>query len=143
VVEQTVERTLVLIKPDAVKRGLIGEIISRFEARTLNIRALKIVKPSRELIERHYDIHRGKPFFEATVEFMTSGPVVALVLEGENAVSIVRKMIGALDPTQAEPGTIRGDYTLSARENLVHGSDSIERAEDEIAVWFSPEEILD
>ncbi|MGB9588008.1 MAG: nucleoside-diphosphate kinase [Armatimonadota bacterium] len=137
------ERTLVLVKPDGVRRGLIGEIIRRFESRTLNIKALKIVKPSRELVERHYEIHRGKPFFEPTVEFMTSGPVVALILEGDNAVSIVRKMMGALDPLQAEPGTIRGDYTLSTRENLVHGSDSVERAKDEIAIWFDPDEILD
>lgn len=137
------ERTLVLIKPDGVRRGLVGEIIRRFENRTLNIKALKIVKPSKELVERHYEIHRGKPFFDATVEFMTSGPVVAAVLEGENAVSIVRKMMGALDPLQAEPGTIRGEYTLSTRENLVHGSDSVERAKDEIAIWFSPDEILD
>jgi len=138
-----VERTLVLVKPDGVRRGLVGEIIRRFESRTLNIKALKIVKPSRELVERHYEIHRGKPFFEPTVEFMTSGPVVALILEGDNAVSIVRKMMGALDPLKAEPGTIRGDYTLSTRENLVHGSDSVERAEYEIAIWFDPDEILD
>lgn len=137
------ERTLVLIKPDGVRRGLVGEIIRRFESRTLNIKALKIVKPSRELVERHYEVHRGKPFFEATVEFMTSGPVVAAVFEGDNAVSIVRKMMGALDPLQAEPGTIRGDFTLSTRENLVHGSDSVERARDEIAIWFDPDEILD
>ncbi|MCL6629039.1 MAG: nucleoside-diphosphate kinase [Armatimonadetes bacterium] len=137
------ERTLVLVKPDGVRRGLVGEIIRRFESRTLNIKALKIVKPSRELVERHYEIHRGKPFFEPTVEFMTSGPVVALILEGDNAVSIVRKMMGALDPLKAEPGTIRGDYTLSTRENLVHGSDSVERAEYEIAIWFDPDEILD
>lgn len=137
------ERTLVLIKPDGVRRGLVGEIIRRFESRTLNIKALKIVKPSRELVERHYEVHRGKPFFEATVEFMTSGPVVAAVFEGDNAVSIVRKMMGALDPLQAEPGTIRGDFTLSTRENLVHGSDSVERAKDEIAIWFDPDEILD
>lgn len=137
------ERTLVLIKPDGVRRGLVGEIICRFESRTLNIKALKIVKPSRELVERHYEVHRGKPFFEATVQFMTSGPVVAAVFEGDNAVSIVRKMMGALDPLQAEPGTIRGDFTLSTRENLVHGSDSVERAKDEIAIWFDPDEILD
>lgn len=137
------ERTLVLIKPDAVRRGLVGEIIRRFESRTLNIKALKIVKPTRELVERHYEIHKGKPFFESTVVFMTSGPVVAAVLEGDNVVSIVRKMMGALDPLQAEPGTIRGDFTLSTRENLVHGSDSVERAEHEIAIWFDSDEILD
>lgn len=136
------EQTLVLIKPDAVSRGLIGEIIGRFETRTLKIKALKIVRPSRELIERHYEVHRGKPFFEPTVEFMTSGPVVAMIIEGENAIAVVREIMGALDPLKAQPGTIRGDYTLSVRENLVHGSDSPESAEREIAVWFTPDEIL-
>ena len=136
------EQTLVLIKPNAVSRGLIGEIIRRFENRTLKIKALKIIKPSRELIERHYEVHKGKPFFEDAVGFMTSGPVVAMVLEGENAVVIVRHMMGALEPMEAQPGTIRGDYTISIRRNLVHGSDSIESAEREIEVWFSPTEIL-
>jgi len=136
------EQTLVLIKPDAVSRGLIGEIIRRFENRMLRVKALKIVKPSRELAERHYEIHRGKPFFEAVVDFMASGPVVAAVLEGENAVEIVRGMIGAVEPLAAQPGTIRGDYTLSTKENLVHGSDSIETAEKEIAIWFDADEIL-
>ena len=137
------EQTLVLIKPDAVSRGLVGEIIRRFEDRTLRIKALKILKPSKELVEKHYEVHRGKPFFEPTVRFMTSGPVVAMVLEGDNAIAIVRQMVGALDPLEAQPGTIRGDYTLSTKENLVHGSDSVESAESEIAVWFAPEEILD
>jgi len=137
------ERTLVLIKPDAVGRGLIGEIILRFENRTLKTKALKIMKPSRELVERHYEVHRGRPFFQATVDFMSSGPVVAMVLEGENAIAIVRQMIGALDPLEAQPGTIRGDYTLSPKENLVHGSDSVESAVKEIGIWFSPEDILD
>jgi len=136
------ERTLVLVKPDAVRRGLIGEIIRRFENRTLEIKALKIVRPSRELVERHYEIHRGKPFFEQTVNFMASGPVVAMVLEGENAIEVVRQMMGALDPLAAQPGSIRGDYALSTRENLVHGSDSVESAESEIRIWFDPEEIL-
>ena len=136
------EQTLVLIKPDAVRRGLIGEIIRRFENRTLKIKALKMVRPSRELIERHYEVHRGKPFFEPTVEFMTSGPVVAMIIEGENAIAVVREIMGALDPLKAQPGTIRGDYTLNVRENLVHGSDSPESAEREIAVWFAPDEIL-
>lgn len=136
------ERTLVLIKPDGVRRGLIGEIIRRFENRTLAVKALKIVQPSKELAERHYGIHRGKPFFDGVVEFMTSGPVVAMVLEGEDAIAIVRQMMGALKPLEAQPGTIRGDYTLSVQENLVHGSDSPESAEKEIATWFSPDEIL-
>ena len=136
------EQTLVLIKPDAVRRRLVGNIIRRFESRTLNIRELKIIRPSRELVERHYEPHRGKPFFEPTVEFMTSGPVVAAILEGENAIAVVRQMMGALEPLEAVPGSIRGDYTLSARENLVHGSDSVESAANEIAIWFKPEEIL-
>ncbi|HUV05081.1 MAG TPA: nucleoside-diphosphate kinase [Armatimonadota bacterium] len=137
------ERTLVLIKPDAVGRGLVGEITRRFENRTLAIKALKIIKPSRELVERHYEVHRGRPFFEATVDFMSSGPLVAMVLEGEDAIAIVRQMVGALDPLEAEPGTIRADYTLSTKENLVHGSDSVGSAVKEIGLWFSPEEILD
>lgn len=136
------ERTLVLIKPDAVRRGLIGDIIRRFENRTLAVKAMKLVRPSKELVERHYDVHRGKPFFEDVVDFIASGPVVAMVLEGDNAVEVVRQMIGALEPTQAEPDTIRGDYTLSVRENLVHGSDSTESAEREIGIWFTPDEIL-
>jgi nucleoside-diphosphate kinase len=136
------EQTLVLVKPDAVRRGLIGEIIRRFENRTLKIRALKIVSPSRELIERHYVIHRGKPFFEQMVGFMTSGPIVAMILEGDEAIAIVRHMMGSLEPLEAQPGTIRGDYSLITKENLVHGSDSLESAEREIPVWFAPEEIL-
>lgn len=137
------EKTLVLIKPDGIKRGLIGEIIRRFENRTLEIKALKIARPSRDLVETHYAAHRGKPFFEGVVGFMSSGPVVAMVVAGDNAIAIVRRMMGALDPLKADPGTIRGDFTLSTRENLVHGSDSPETAEVEISVWFRPEEILD
>ena len=137
------ERTLVLVKPDGVSRGLVGEIIRRFENRTLDIKALKITKPCRELVEKHYEVHRGKPFFEGVVRFMSSGPVVAMVLEGENAIEQVRRMMGALDPLAAQPGTIRGDYTLSTKENLVHGSDAVESAEREIAVWFAPDEVLD
>jgi len=136
------EQTLVLIKPDAVRRGLIGEIIRRFESRTLKIKALKIIKPSRELMERHYEVHRGKPFFEPTVQFMSSGPVVAMILEGDDAIAIVRRMMGALKPLDAQPGTIRGDFTLSTQENLVHGSDSVDTANTEIAVWFAPDEML-
>jgi nucleoside-diphosphate kinase len=136
------EQTLVLIKPDAVSRGLIGEIVRRFENRTLKIKALKILNPSKELMERHYEVHRGKPFFDGVVAFMASGTVVAMVLEGENAIEIVREMMGALDPTEARSGTIRGDFTTSIRENLVHGSDSLESAEREIAIWFGKDEIL-
>ncbi len=136
------ERTLVLAKPDAVRRGLVGDIIRRLENRTLRIKALKILQPSKGLAERHYEAHRGKPFFEAAVNLIASGPVVAMLLEGENAIAVTRRMIGALDPLEAESGTIRGDYTLSVLENLVHAADSAESAEKEIAIWFQPEEIL-
>lgn len=136
------ERTLVLVKPDAVARGLIGEIIRRFESRTLNLKALKIVLPTRELAARHYAVHKDKPFFEDVVSFMTSGPVVAMVLEGDNAVAIVRNMMGALDPVSAQSGTIRGDFTVSKSRNLVHGSDCLENAQTEIDIWFTTEEIL-
>ena len=136
------ERTLILVKPDGVSRGLVGEVIRRFENRMLGIKALKIVNPSKDLVERHYDVHRGKPFFEGVVDYVSSGTVVAMVLEGENAIAIVRQMMGALEPLRAQPGTIRGDYTLSVQQNLVHGSDSSESAEQEIAIWFDPQEIL-
>ena len=142
-VEDDMERTLVLVKPDAVRRGLIGEVIGRFESRTLQIKALKMLRPTVELVERHYEAHRGKDFFDGVVRFMSSGPVVALVVAGDNAVALVRQMMGGLDPMDAAPGTIRGDLTLSTRENLVHGSDCAENAESEIAIWFEPEEILE
>jgi nucleoside-diphosphate kinase len=140
--ERRMDQTLVLVKPDGVRRGLVGEIIRRFENRTLAIKALKILVPERERVEQHYSVHRGKPFFDSVVEFMVSGPVVAMVLEGENAIPIVRNMMGALKPAEAQTGTIRGDYTLSVQENIVHGSDSMESAEREISVWFGKEEIL-
>lgn len=130
------QRTLILIKPDGVRRRLIGEIIGRIERRNLRIAAMKMLTPSRELAEQHYAAHRGKDFFEPTVEFITSGPVVAMVVEGQNAVSLMRNMIGALDPQEAASGTIRGDLTTSTRENLIHGSDAADTAEREIALWF-------
>lgn len=137
------DRTLVLVKPDGVSRGLVGEVIRRFEARMLKIRAMKLVRPPRDLWERHYEVHREKPFFPEVVDFMMSGPVVAIVLEGENAVPLVRQMMGALEPLSAQVGTIRGDLTISKRANLIHGSDSEESAEREIALWFTPGEIVD
>lgn len=130
------ERTFIMIKPDGVRRKLIGEIIGRIERRNLTISAMKMLTPSKELAEEHYAAHRGKDFFEPTVDFITSGPVVAMIVEGENAIVIMRNMIGALDPTQASSGTIRGDLTVSTRENLIHGSDSPESAAREIALWF-------
>lgn len=136
------ERTLVLIKPDGVRRGLTGEILRRFENRMLRMKAMKMLIPSKELVERHYEIHRGKYFFDGVVSYVASGAVVAMVLEGEDAVMIVRLMMGEKEPLSALPGTIRGDYAITVRENLVHGSDSIENAEREIAIWFNTNEIL-
>jgi nucleoside-diphosphate kinase len=130
------ERTLVLIKPDAVRRGLAGEILRRFEQRGLEIREARLLTVSRKLAEEHYAEHVAKPFFGELVEFITSGPTLALVLEGEGAIATVRTTIGATDPADAGPGTIRGDLALSMPDNLVHGSDSPESAAREIALWF-------
>ncbi len=134
---------MVLIKPDGVHRRLIGEIISRFEKKGLKIKALKMLWLTREKAEEFYSVHKGKPFFESLIEFMTSGPIVAMVLEGDKAISVVRLMIGPTDGREAPPGTIRGDYALSKSENVVHASDSPESAEREIRVIFSEEEIID
>ena len=131
-----VERTLILAKPDAVGRGLAGEILGRFERRGLQIRAARLVRASRELGETHYAEHSAKPFFGELVDFITSGPTWALAVEGEGAIATMRKTIGATDPANAEPGTIRGDLAMSMPDNLVHGSDSRESAEREVALWF-------
>ena len=136
------QRTLVLLKPDAVERGLVGEIISRLETRGLRFAAIKLMRLSEELAHRHYEEHSGKPFFEGLVGFITSSPVVAMVLEGENAVTVVRGIIGATNPQDAAPGTVRGDLAMTIGLNLVHGSDSEESAAREIALFFSPEEVL-
>jgi nucleoside-diphosphate kinase len=130
------ERTLVLIKPDAVQRGLVGEIVTRFELRGLEVKAAKLVHVGDELAQEHYAEHREKPFFGELVEFITSAPTLALVLEGESAIDVVRTTMGATDPTKAAPGTIRGDLALAMPNNLVHGSDSAESARREIALWF-------
>jgi nucleoside-diphosphate kinase len=130
------ERTLVLIKPDAIKRRLAGEILARFERRGLELRAAKLVRVDRALAEEHYSEHSEKPFFGELVEFITSGPTMALVLEGEGAIATVRSTMGATNPADAGPGTIRGDLALSMPDNLVHGSDSPESAEREITLWF-------
>jgi nucleoside-diphosphate kinase len=137
-----VERTLVLIKPDAVARGLAGEILSRLERRGLTVRGAKLVHVDRALAERHYDEHREKPFFGELVEFITSAPTLALVVEGEGAIATVRSTMGATNPADAGPGTIRGDLALSMPDNLVHGSDSAESAEREIALWFADDELV-
>jgi nucleoside-diphosphate kinase len=131
-----VEQTLVLIKPDAMRRQLAGEILARFERRGLVLRAAKLVTVDRDLAERHYAEHAEKSFFGELVEFITSGPTLALVLEGEGAIPVVRKTIGATDPAEACAGSIRGQFALSMPDNLVHGSDSAESAEREIRLWF-------
>jgi nucleoside-diphosphate kinase len=131
-----VERTLVLVKPDAVKRGLSGEIIARLERRGLVLRGARLVQVDKELADAHYAEHRGKEFFARLVAFITSGPTLALVVEGESAVAVVRATMGATDPAQSAPGTIRGDLGLSMPDNLVHGSDSPESAARELALWF-------
>jgi nucleoside-diphosphate kinase len=130
------ERTLVLIKPDALRRGLAGEILRRFEQQGLELRAAKLVEVDRPLAEEHYAEHAEKPFYGELVEFITSGPTLALVLEGEGAIAGVRATIGATDPADATPGSIRGDLALSMPDNLVHGSDSPESAAREISLWF-------
>jgi len=131
-----VERTLVLIKPDAVRRGLAGDILRRFEQRGLTIEEARLLTVDRSLAEEHYAEHAGKPFFGELVEFITSGPTMALVLEGEGAIATVRTTMGATNPADAGPGTIRGDLALSMPDNLVHGSDSPESAAREIGLWF-------
>jgi nucleoside-diphosphate kinase len=131
-----VERTLALIKPDAMRRQLAGEILARFERRGLVVREAKLVTVDRDLAERHYAEHSEKPFFGELVEFITSGPTLALVLEGEGAITTVRRTMGATNPADSEPGSIRGDFALSMPDNLVHGSDSPESAEREIGLWF-------
>jgi len=136
------ERTFVMVKPDAVQRGLIGEIISRFEKKGIKIVAMKMVDVSKEFAEKHYAIHKGKPFFKPTVDYITSSPVVAMVLEGINAIDMVRGMMGKTDPQQANMGTIRGDYGQFIGRNIVHGSDGKDTAEFEINLWFKPEEII-
>jgi len=133
------EQTLVLLKPDTVQRKLAGEILRRFEARGLDIRAARLLTVGRELADRHYAEHREKPFFGELVEFITSAPTLALVLEGEGAIAVVRTTMGATDPAKAAPGTIRGDLALSMPDNLVHGSDSPGSADREIALWFGDE----
>ena len=137
------QQTLVLLKPDAVERKVVGEIISRLEKRGLKIVAMKMIRMDEALAKRHYAIHEGKPFFEELVEFITSGPIVAAVFEGKDAVTEVRSVMGATDPADAAPGTIRADLAEDIGHNLIHGSDSEETAEKEIKLFFSKAEILD
>jgi nucleoside-diphosphate kinase len=136
------ERTYIMVKPDGVQRRLVGEIIGRFENRGLKLVGLKQLVPSRATAEKHYAVHAERPFFGELVDFVTSGPVVAMVWEGSDAIQICRNMIGATKPVNATSGTIRGDYTSDMMLNLIHGSDAPETAADEIALWFKPEELL-
>ena len=136
------ERTLVLVKPDGVQRLRAGRIIARYEERGLKIVGLKLVHADRALAERHYAVHKGKPFFEGLVAFITSAPLVAMAVEGPDAIAYVRTMNGATRPSDAAPGTIRGDFAVEMGQNLVHASDSPDSAETELAIWFAPEELL-
>lgn len=137
------EKTFAMIKPDAVQRGLVGSIISRYEAKGLRIAAMKIMQVTEELARQHYAEHVEKPFFPGLLSYITGGPVVALVLEGKNAVAEVRKLNGATNPLEAACGTIRGDYAQEVGRNVVHGSDSVASAEREIAIYFGKDEVLD
>ncbi|MBI4198947.1 MAG: nucleoside-diphosphate kinase [Chloroflexi bacterium] len=137
------ERTLVLVKPDGLQRGLVGAIVSRLEGRGLKIVAMKLMRLDAALARRHYEAHVGKPFFRGLAQFITSSPLVAMVLEGKDAVEVVRRAMGDTDPVKAAPGTIRGDLGLDIGRNLVHGSDSPEAAEREVALFFQEGEVLD
>jgi len=136
------ERSLVLIKPDAMQRSLAGAIISRLEQRGLKLVAIKVLHLDKALARRHYAVHAGKPFFDGLVDYISSAPIIAIIFEGESAVEVVRKTMGATDPARAEPGTIRGDFGLDIERNAVHGSDSVETAEEEIKLFFSQDEIF-
>lgn len=136
------ERTYLMIKPDAMERRLAGEIIRRLENRGLRLVGMKMLVPPRDIAERHYAVHRERPFYGELVDFVTSGPVVAMVWEGPEVIKIARQMIGATKPLDATPGTIRGDFTADVLSNLIHGSDAPETAEAEISLWFRPEELL-
>jgi nucleoside-diphosphate kinase len=130
------QRTLVLLKPDAVQRGLIGEIVARFERKALRVVAMKLLKTPQDVAQKHYAEHKERPFFPSLIQFITASPLVALALEGDDAVAVVRGLIGPTDGRKAPPGTIRGDFALSKSNNLVHGSDSPESAERELGIWF-------
>lgn len=136
------ERSLVLVKPDGVQRGLIGEVVRRLERRGLILVAAKFMQVSRELAETHYAIHKGKPFYEGLLNYITSAPVMAMVWEGPNAIAAVRQTMGATRPTEAAPGTLRHDFALEVGRNLTHASDSVENGEKEVALWFTPEELV-
>ena len=135
------ERSLVIIKPDAIQRGLVGTIISRLEKVGLKLVAIKMLHLDKALAQRHYAIHKDKPFFESLVDYISSAPIIAIVFEGEKAVEVIRKAMGATDPAKAEAGTIRGDFGLDIERNTIHGSDSVETAEKEIKLFFNEDEL--
>ncbi|ELS46598.1 nucleoside-diphosphate kinase [Microcystis sp. LEGE 00066] len=137
------ERTFLMIKPDGVQRNLVGEIIQRFEAKGFTLVGLKMMQVSSELAEKHYAVHKERPFFPSLVDFITSSPVVAMVWQGEGVIASARKIIGATNPLNAEPGTIRGDFGISVGRNLIHGSDGPDTAKDEVSLWFSDAELAD
>jgi nucleoside-diphosphate kinase len=137
------QRTLIIFKPDCVQRRLTGSILARFEAKGLRIAALKMIRVDRALAEKHYAEHHGKPFFGGLIDFITSSPVVVGVLEGNEAIAVVRGMLGATNGTAAVPGTIRGDHSISKQNNLMHGSDSAESAKREIGIWFNPGDLVE
>jgi nucleoside-diphosphate kinase len=141
-VEVSLEKTLVLIKPDAVERGLIGEIISRLEKRGLKLVAAKFVHVTKPFAEKHYAVHKGKPFYAGLVRYITTSPLMAMVWEGENAIAAVRQTMGSTNPVEADPGTVRHDLALKVSRNLTHASDSVQSAEAEINLWFKPEELI-
>lgn len=136
------EKTLILVKPDGVQRGLVGEIINRFERRGLKLAGLKFMQMSQELAEKHYGVHKERPFYNALVEYITSGPIVAMVWEGNNAVAAARATIGATNPVEASGGTIRGDFGMEIGRNLVHGSDSPENGVKEASIFFNEDELV-
>ena len=139
----TLERTFVAIKPDGVQRGLIAEILGRFETKGFKLVGLKQLTPSTALAEKHYGVHKDRPFFSGLVDFITSGPVVAMVWEGEGVIASARKLIGATKPLEAEPGTIRGDLAMNIGRNVIHGSDGSDTAVFEIDLWFQKNELVD
>lgn len=139
--EAKLERTYIMIKPDGVQRGCVGEIIARFEKKGFKLLAMKLYSPSKQLLEEHYKDLKEKPFFPKLVEYMMMGPVVCMIWQGREVVKTGRKMLGATNPLNSEPGTIRGDYCIESGRNIIHGSDSVESAEREIKLWFKPEEI--
>ena len=138
----TMERTYLMVKPDGVQRGLCGEIVSRFEKKGLKLVAMKLMVIPKETAETHYGEHKGKKFFDSLISYITSGPVLAMVWEGENAVAVCRQMMGKTNPQESAPGTIRGDYGMQVGMNIIHGSDSVESAEREISIFFRPEELV-